>query len=94
MKGKVVSGEALQITEKREAKGKGEKERCTHVNGEFQRISRRDKKDFLSNQCKEIEENNRMGKSRYLFKKMRDSFTDKQKLMKNKQNPKLVGEKK
>ena len=66
--------EALQIAEKRrEAKGKGEKERYTHLNAEFQRIARRDKKAFLSNQCKEIEENNRMGKTRDLFKKIRDT---------------------
>ena len=63
-----------QIAVKRkEAKGKGEKERYTHLNAEFQRIARRDKKAFLSNQCKEIEENNRMGKTRDLFKKMRDT---------------------
>ena len=63
---------ALQIPmEKREAKSKGEKERYTHLNAEFQRIARRDKKGFLSDQCKEIEENNRMGKTRDLFKKMR-----------------------
>ena len=69
-----MSEEALQIIEKRrEAKGKGEKERYTHLNAEFQRISRRDKKAFLSDQCKEIEENNRMGKTRDLFKKIRDS---------------------
>ena len=69
-KAKWLSGEALQIAEKRrEAKSKGEKERYTHVNAEFQRI-RGDKKAFLSNQCKEIEENNRMGKSRNLFKKL------------------------
>ena len=66
--------EALQIAEKtREAKGKGEKERYTHLNAEFQRIARRDKKAFLSDQCKEIEENNRMGKTRDLFKKIRDT---------------------
>ena len=66
--------EALQIAEKRrEAKGKGEKERYTHLNAEFQRIARRDKEAFLSDQCKEIEENNRMGKSRDLFKKIRDT---------------------
>ena len=66
--------EALQIAEKRrKAKGKGEKERNTHLNSEFQRIARRDKKDFLSDQCKEIEENNRMGKTRDLFKKIRDT---------------------
>ena len=64
----------MQITEKRrEVKGKGEKERYTHLNAEFQRIARRDKKAFLSNQCKEIEENNRMGKTRDLFKKIRDT---------------------
>ena len=66
--------EALQIAEKRrEAKGKGEKERNTHLNAEFQRIARRDKKAFLSEQCKEIKENNRMGKTRDLFKKIRDT---------------------
>ena len=59
--------------ERREAKGKGEKERYTHVNAEFQRIARRDKKAFLSDQCKETEENNRMGKTRDLFKKIRDT---------------------
>ena len=58
---------------RREAKSKGEKERYTHLNSEFQRIARRDKKAFLSNQCKEIEENNRMGKTRDLFKKIRDT---------------------
>jgi len=69
-----LSEEALHIVEKRrEAKGKGEKERCTHLNAEFQRIARRDKKAFLSNQCKEIEENNRMGKTRDLFKRVRDT---------------------
>ena len=69
-----LSEEALQIAEKRrEAEGKGEKERYTHLNAEFQRIARRDKKALLSDQCKEIEENNRMGKSRDLFKKMRDT---------------------
>ena len=67
-----MSEEVLQIAEKRrEAKGKGEKERCTHLNAEFQRIARRDKKAFLSEQCKEIEENSRMGKTRDLFKKTR-----------------------
>ena len=66
-----MSEEALQIAEKRrEAKGKGEKERYTHLNAEFQRIARRDKKAFLSDQCKEIEENNKMGKTRNLFKKI------------------------
>ena len=65
--------EALQIAEKRkEVKGKGEKERYIHLNAEFQRIARRDKKAFLSDQCKQIEENNRMGKTRDLFKKIRD----------------------
>ena len=69
-----MSEEALQIAEKRrEAKGKGEKERYTYLNAEFQRIARRDKKAFLSDQCKEIEENNRMGKTRGLFKKIRDT---------------------
>ena len=73
-KAKWLSEEALQIAEKRrEAKGKGEKERYTHLNAEFQRITRRDKKAFLSDQCKEIEENNRMGKTRDLFKKIRDT---------------------
>ena len=68
------SEEALQITVKRrEVKGKGEKERYTHLNAEFQRTARRDKKAFLSDECKEIEENNRMGKTRDLFKKIRDT---------------------
>ena len=67
-----MSEEALQIAVKRkEAKGRGEKERYTHLNAEFQTIARRDKKAFLSDQCKEIEENNRMGKIRDLFKKIR-----------------------
>ena len=65
--------EALQIAVKREATSKGEKERYTHLNAEFQRIARRDKKAFLSDQCKEIEENNRMGKTRDLSKKIRDT---------------------
>ena len=70
-KAKWLSEEALQIAEKRrEVKAKGEKERYTHLNAEFQRIARRDKKAFLSDQCKEIEENNRMGKIRDLFKKI------------------------
>ena len=70
-KAKWLSEEALQIAVKRrEAKTKGEKERCKHLNAEFQRIARRDKKAFLSDQCKEIEENNRMGKTRDLFKKI------------------------
>ena len=69
-KAKWLSGEALQIAVKRrEANSKGEKERYKHLNAEFQRIARRDKKAFLSNQCKEIEENNRMGKTRDHFKK-------------------------
>ena len=73
-KAKWLSGEALQIAVKRrEAKSKGEEERYKHLNAEFQRIiARRDKKAFLSNQCKQIEENNRMGKARDLFKKIRD----------------------
>ena len=72
--GNWLSEEALQIAEKRrEAKGKGEKERYTHLNAEFQRIAKRDKKAFLSDQWKEIEENNRIGKSRDLFKKIRDT---------------------
>ena len=66
-----LSEEALQIAEKREVKGKGEKERYTHLNAEFQRISRRDKKAFLSDQCKEIKENNRMRKTRDLSRKLR-----------------------
>ena len=61
------------MAEKRKVKSKGEKESYTHLNAEFQRIARRDKKAFLSNQCKEIEENNRMGKTRDLFKKIRDT---------------------
>ena len=69
-----MSEESLQIPEKRrEAEGKGEKETYTHLNGEFQRIARRDKKAFLSDECKEIEENNRMEKTRELFKKIRDT---------------------
>ena len=72
-KAKWLSEEALQIAEKkREVNGKGEKERYIHLNAEFQRIARRDKKAFLSDQCKEIEENNRMGKTRDLFKKIRE----------------------
>ena len=70
-KAKWLSGEALQIAVKRrQAKSKAEKERYKHLNAEFQRIARRDKKAFLSNQCKEIEENNRLGKTRDLFKKI------------------------
>ena len=73
-KGKWLSEEALQISEKRrEVRGKGEKERYSHLNAEFQRTARTDKKVFLSDQCKEIEENNRMGKTRDLFKKIRDT---------------------
>ena len=73
-KAKWLSVEALQIAVKRrEAKSKGEKERYKHLNAESQRIARRDKKTFLSNQSKEIEENNRMGNTRYLFKKIRDT---------------------
>ena len=73
-KAKWLSGEALQIAVKRrEAKSKGEKKRYKHLNAEFQRIARRDKKAFLSDQCKEIEGNNRMGKTRDLFKKIRDT---------------------
>ena len=74
MKAKWLSEEALQIfMKRREAKSKGEKERHSHLSAEFQRIARRDKKAFLSDQCKEIEENNRMGKIRVLLKKIRDT---------------------
>ena len=73
-KAKWLSEEALQIAVKRrEAKSKGEKERYTHMNADFQRIEKRDKRDFLSDQCKEIEGNNRIGKTRDLFKKIRDT---------------------
>ena len=73
-KAKWLSEEALQIAEKRrEGKGKGAKKRYTHLNAEFQRIARRDEKAFLSDQCKDIEENNRMGKTRDLVKKIRDT---------------------
>ena len=73
-KAKWLPEEALQITvKKREVKSKGEKERYTHLNAEFQRIARRDKKVFLCNQCKEIDENHRLGKTRDLFKKVRDT---------------------
>ena len=72
-KAKWLCEEALQIAVKRKANSKGEKERYKHLNAEFQRIARRDKKAFLSEQCKEIEENNRMGKTRDLFKKIRDT---------------------
>ena len=72
-KAKLLSEEALQIAEKRrEVKGKGERERYTQQNAEFQRIAKRDKKDFLNEQCKEIEETNRMGKTRDFFKKIGD----------------------
>ena len=73
-KAKWLCEEALQIAvERKEVKGKGERERYTQLNAEFQRIARRDKKDFLSEQCKEIEENNRMANTRDLFKKIRDT---------------------
>ena len=73
-KAKWLSGEVLQIAVKRrEAKCKGEKERYKHLNAEFQRLARREKKALFSDQCKEIEENNRMGKTRNLFKKIRDT---------------------
>ena len=73
-KSKMLSGEALQIAVKRrEVKSKAEKERYRHLNAKFQRIARRDKKAFFSDQCKEIEENNRLGKTRDLFKKIRDT---------------------
>ena len=73
-KAKWLPGEALQrAVKRREVKSQGEKERYKHLNAEFQRIARRDKKAFLSDQCKEIEENNRMGKIRDLFKKIRDT---------------------
>ena len=73
-KGKMVVRVGLKIAvNRRGVKGKGEKERYTHLNAEFQRIARRDKKPFLSDQCKEIEENNTMGKTRDLFKKIRDT---------------------
>ena len=73
-KAKWLSEETLQIAERRaKAKGKGGREIFTHMNADFQRIEKRDKRDFLSDQCKEIEENNRMGKTRDLFKKIRDT---------------------
>ena len=73
-KAKWLSEEALQIAEKRrESKGKGEKKRYTHLNADFQRIARRDKQAFLNDQCKEIQENSRMGKTRDLFQKVRDT---------------------
>ena len=77
-KAKWLSEEALQIAvQRREVKSKGEKERYTHLNAEFQRIARRDKKGFLSDECKEIEEDNRMGKTTDLFKKIREHFMQK-----------------
>ena len=72
-KAKWLSEEALYVAMKRDSKSKGEKKRYTHLNAEFQRIARRDKKAFLSNQCREIEENKRMGKTRDIFKKLRDT---------------------
>ena len=72
-KAKWLSGKVLQMAVKRKVKSRGEKERCKHLNAEFQRIVRRDKKAFLSDQCTEMEENNRMGKTRDLFKKIRDT---------------------
>ena len=93
-KAKWLSEEVLQIAEKRrEAEGKGEKERYTHLNSEFQRLSRRDKKAFLHDQCKEIEENNRMGKTRDLFKKIRDikgTFHVKMGIIKNRNGMDLI----
>ena len=93
-KAKWLSGEALQIAvKKRETKSRGEKERYKHLNAEFQRIARRDKKAFLSDQCKEIEENNRMGKTRDLFKKIRDSkeiFHAKMGTLKNRNSMDLI----
>ena len=70
-KAKWLSQKALQIAEEREVKGKGEKEKYSHLNAEFQRVTRRDKKAFLSDQCNKMEESNRMGKDRDLFKKIR-----------------------
>ena len=90
---KWLSEEALKIAVKREAKSKGEKERYTHLNAEFQRIARRDKKAFLSDQCEEIEENNRMGKTRDLFKKIRDTkgtFHAKMGLIKDRNDTDLI----
>ena len=93
-KAKWLSGKALQIpVKRREVKSKGEKERYKHLNAEFQRIARRDKKDFFSNQCKEIEENNRMGKTRDLFKRIRDTkgtFHAKMGLIKDKNGMHLI----
>ena len=92
---KWLSEEAIQIAEKRrEAKGKQEKERYTHLNAECQRITERDKKAFLSDQCKETEENNRMGKTRDLFKKIRDTkgtFHGKTGSIKDRKSMNLIG---
>ena len=89
-----LSKEALQIAVKRrEVKSKGKKERYSHLNAEFQRIARRDKKAFLSDQCKEIQENNRMGKTRDIFKKIRDTkgiFHAKMGLIKNRNGMDLI----
>ena len=85
-KGKWLSDKGLQIAEKRQGKGKGEKERYTHLNAEFQRITSREKKAFLNDQCKEIEENNKMGETRDLFKIIRDTkgtFHSKMGIIKN-----------
>ena len=91
-KAKWVSEEALQIAEKRrEAKGKGKKERYTYLNAEFQTTAKKDKKAFLSDQCKQIEKNNRMGKTRDLFKKIRDTkgtFHAKMSIIKERYGPK------
>ena len=96
-KAKWLSGEALQIAVKRrEAKSKGEKERYKHLNAEFQRIARRDTKAFLRHQCREIEENNRMGKTRDLLKKIRDTkgtFHAKMGLIKDKNGMDLTEQK-
>ena len=96
-KAKWLPEEALQIAEKRrEAKVKGEKEKYTHLNGEFQRIARRDKKAFLSDHCKEIEENNKMGKNRDIFKKIRNTngiFLAKMGTIKNRNGTDLTEEK-
>ena len=96
-KAKWLSGEALKIAvTRREAKSKGEKERYTHLNAEFQRIARRDKKAFLSDQCKEIEENKRRGRTKDLFKKIRDTkatFHAKMGLIKNRNGMDLFGRK-
>ena len=93
-KAKWLSEEALQIAVKRrEVKSKGKKERYSHLNPEFQRIARRDKKAFLSDQCKEIQENNRMGKTRDIFKKIRDTkgiFHAKMGLIKNRNGMDLI----